>query len=406
MEMAGLMLAPGPQATVRERFEQQIAIGYASEVERCAAGAAVAALGGGLERGRTMLRDALTAEACRPPLQGGPLLTVVLAALVCGELDAVSDLLTCAAGPEISVRVSVVERVGQVSRAGMVGCVIGRPGELRFELPRPLFAAPGFLTLVNRWITCLPLLAQGARVARPRTGRVRLQLIDGAFRPGLGFCARVDAVTLIPDPDFLRSHGYQAQRDHMREQGLPWSARQPVALWRGSPNGHPGPGQDWRSLARVRLCTVARDQAPGLIDAALTSPLPKNHAGHSALMQSGLMGPHIETRDFQKYRYQIDIDGYTNAWSGLFTKLLTGSTVLKVQSGDGWRQWYYDLLQPWTHFVPVAADLGDLVEKVRWLVDHDERAQEIGAAGRALAESLTYERQVEWAAGVIARSLS
>ena len=394
------------QATVRERIEQQIAIGYASEIERMAAQAAVTALTDSRELGRARLRDALAAALPATLLQGGPLLTLVLAALVCGDLDAVSDLLTRAAGPDCSVRVSVVERVGQVARAGVVGCVFAGLRAVGFELPRPLFAAPGFLTLVNRWCTCVPLLVRTACLERRRAGRVALHLIDGASKPGLGFCARVDAVTLIPDPDFLRSHGYQSQRDHMRDHGLPWAARRPVALWRGSPNGHPEPGQGWQSLPRVRLCSLARDEAAGLIDAGITSKLPHSHPGQAALADSGLMRAPLEARDFQAYRYQIDIDGYTNAWSGLFTKLLTGSTVLKIQSKDGWRQWYYDVLEPWTHVVPVAADLSDLAEKARWLATHDGRAQEIGAAGRALAESLTYERQIAWAAGIIAGVLS
>jgi hypothetical protein len=58
----------------------------------------------------------------------------------------------------------------------------------------------------------------------------------------------------------------------------------------------------------------------------------------------------------------IDIDGNANSWDGLFWKLLSNSVVLKVESNNS--QWYYSQLKPWHHFVPVKADLSDLVEKV------------------------------------------
>jgi hypothetical protein len=73
-------------------------------------------------------------------------------------------------------------------------------------------------------------------------------------------------------------------------------------------------------------------------------------------------------------KYQIDIDGNSSSWPGLFQRLLSGDTVLKVTSNKGWRQWYYDDLLPWENFVPVASDLSDLVEIVDWLVGHDELA--------------------------------
>ena len=54
------------------------------------------------------------------------------------------------------------------------------------------------------------------------------------------------------------------------------------------------------------------------------------------------MRPYVPMTDFNKYKYQIDIDGNTNAWPGLFQKLLTGSPVLKVASPYGFRQWLYE----------------------------------------------------------------
>ena len=34
-------------------------------------------------------------------------------------------------------------------------------------------------------------------------------------------------------------------------------------------------------------------------------------------------------------------------------------------------------LKPWVHFVPVAHSLSDIIEKVEWLVQHDDLARQI-----------------------------
>ena len=95
-----------------------------------------------------------------------------------------------------------------------------------------------------------------------------------------------------------------------------------------------------------------------------------------------------------QYKYQIDIDGNTNAWSALFQKLLSGSAVLKVASPGNFRQWYYDELIPWVNFVPVKSDMSDLVEKIHWLIEHDDEAMQIGVNGRKLASKLTYDEEL------------
>lgn len=37
-----------------------------------------------------------------------------------------------------------------------------------------------------------------------------------------------------------------------------------------------------------------------------------------------------------------------------------------------WYEWYYDILKPWVHYVPVKRDLSDLVEKIEWLKENDD----------------------------------
>lgn len=224
-------------------------------------------------------------------------------------------------------------------------------------------------------------------------GRVVMNLGDAGHTPGgLAFCAATPDFTLVPDPEFLQSDGYSAAKQRLAERSIPWKERTPIALFRGGMTGRIVM-KDWRSIQRIRLCEIAADEPN--IDAGITDFIHLTDPTVQAdIRATGLMREKIPHEDFQKWRYQIDIDGYTNSWSGLFRKLLTGSPVLKVASPYGFRQWYYRSLRPWENYVPVSATMDDLAEKVRWLIKHDDVAQEIGRRGQALAGALTVDMEV------------
>ncbi len=75
-------------------------------------------------------------------------------------------------------------------------------------------------------------------------------------------------------------------------------------------------------------------------------------------------------------------------------RLLLGCCILKIQSQHGFRQWYYDRLKPWRHYVPVREDMSDLIEKIDWCRYHDADCAEIASAGQALARAMTVEGEI------------
>ena len=42
------------------------------------------------------------------------------------------------------------------------------------------------------------------------------------------------------------------------------------------------------------------------------------------------------------------------------------------------QEFFYDMLTPWVHFIPVRSDLSDLCEKVAWAKENEEKSQVIG----------------------------
>ena len=113
------------------------------------------------------------------------------------------------------------------------------------------------------------------------------------------------------------------------------------------------------------------------------------------IRNANIVKDRVERLFFSRQKYVIDIDGNSSAWSGLFCSLIGGSCVLKVASMFGFRQWYYNSLQPWLNYVPVLADLSDLAAKVDWVRRNDREAEQIASRGGELAASITLENALE-----------
>jgi hypothetical protein len=84
--------------------------------------------------------------------------------------------------------------------------------------------------------------------------------------------------------------------------------------------------------------------------------------------------------DQLKYKYILDIDGFSNTWDGTVWKLYSGSVLLKVKGV--WKQWYYDNMKEWIHYVPVNNDFSDINEKIEWCINNDDKCKLISENAR------------------------
>lgn len=290
--------------------------------------------------------------------------------------------------------------------ATVVKWVVDACETCRFVASPALQSPERIVYVANRLGYLWPLLEafyiEAAKSKKARSGILNLNLDDGPNLPGLSFCSNDIRDFLIPDPVFLVMQGYAATRHFFANGGTPYPARKPLAVWRGATTGHSPTG--WRGLPRIKLCEIGA-RHPDLLDAGIAGVVQLAPSAEAEIRAAGLLGAHIKVEDFGAWQIQIDIDGNTNSWPGLFQKLLTGGPVVKVASPGNWRQWYYAELKPWENYVPVQANLEDLIEKIRWLRDHPARAAEIGMAGRDLALRITYSSALKEAVPVIAAAL-
>ncbi len=83
------------------------------------------------------------------------------------------------------------------------------------------------------------------------------------------------------------------------------------------------------------------------------------------------------------YAALIDVEG--NGWSAR-TKYFFWSRRPLLLVDRPHKEYYYEHLRAWEHYIPVKRDLSDLMERVEWLFANPERAQAIADAAFAFAQ--------------------
>jgi len=294
-----------------------------------------------------------------------------------------------------------VHGVGQVGWQILPG---SDGGEHRFIFDAKAYEADDTRNEILLFQWEFPLFSSYSATPEQEIGHIVTTRADVGIIPGLAYCDNRPNFFLVPDSVFVPTRGYQHMREAIRNDHVRWTDRKPVAFWRGGTTGIPDRENDWSSLPRSRLCELSRrHEQTGLFDVGFASVAQFHDAKavEHEITRAGLMRGFVKAEEWNRYKFHIDIDGNSNAWAALFQKLLTGSPVLKVESSRGLVQWYYDELRPWYNYVPVAPDMSDLVDKVKWLNSNDRVAEAIGSRGRELADRLTYPREIARAMPVI-----
>lgn len=216
----------------------------------------------------------------------------------------------------------------------------------------------------------------------------------------ISFCSREPAAILIPDHIFVGTRGYAQERALAQRRITPWDQRNDTIIWRGSTTGVGAitkpelAAGDADLIARVRLCLALKGVAGTDVKLSGVVQSSDNILDQRRLAELGLLGDFIAPIGWHGFKFAIDIDGNSNAWSNLFTRLLMGCCVLKIASASGYRQWFYDDLKPWTHYVPVRADLADLHDIIGWCRTHPADCRQIAAQGEAFAMARDFGTEI------------
>ena len=236
----------------------------------------------------------------------------------------------------------------------------------------------------------------------PSLPEARAEISDGSESAAgwISFCSAQAGAILVPDADFRNNDGYAGIRALAAGDGPDWNSRSGGFCWRGSTTGKgliTSPEmvpEDPDLIQRTRFCLLGRGLQD--VDAKFARLTQSRNASEdlARLRHAGSMADMLDGAAWRGKKFAFDLDGNSNAWSNLFTRLLLGCCVIKVASPRGYRQWYYDDMAPFEHYVPVAADLSDLAERLDWCRSHDAESRRIAEQGQALALSMTLESEL------------
>lgn len=302
------------------------------------------------------------------------------------------------------LRVPIKLRKSDSTAASLIDISKNSHGRLEIEMDENWAKSKGGFSTIWRRIGVFVDFLSANTIPQ---GIWRADLGDWVQEDGLvtGFCSAHSQSLLIPDRGFIYSTGYTKQR-RLAAQGPNWLERKPNIVWRGTASGsglYTTSQMDWQDenlLQRVRLCLLSQQlqhKNPALpVDCAITRIPHQDNLMAERLQKASVLGDRVPAHSWLNNQFAIDIDGNANAFTNFFTRLLFGCCVLKVASPLNFRQWYYNRLKPWVHFIPVAANLSDFETKVHWCFDHQQRCRDIARAGQSLAFSMNYrhERQL------------
>jgi len=262
--------------------------------------------------------------------------------------------------------------------------------------------------MTQRWLQAWPIFLNARRRHPNALGHTLLCVNDIPDQPGIAFSGNTPGSVLIPDADFIRKQGYAPLRRFARHAARSWLDREDLIFWRGSSTGRPRTteGEDVATIPRIRLARLVREWQRGdLFDVGITQMVQVDEAAAKLAATCGIMAKPVSPEAFGEYRHSLDIDGNSSSWAGLFGKLILGNTVLKIDSAVGHRQWYYDRLIPFKNFIPIRADLANLLPTAEWVRANPAAAEAIARRGAELAEAMTFEAEMATGADRIVAAL-
>lgn len=107
----------------------------------------------------------------------------------------------------------------------------------------------------------------------------------------------------------------------------------------------------------------------------------------------------ISLPDHCRYKYLIDIQGV--GYSGRAKILLFSGRPLFLVDRK-WHEYFYKDLKPYAHYIPVKEDLSDLIEKMNWADNHQEKVLKIAKNAQDYAiNNLTRGKAVEYLANAL-----
>jgi len=157
-----------------------------------------------------------------------------------------------------------------------------------------------------------------------------------------------------------------------------WIGKKNMAVFRGS---NTGCGYNQSNNTRLKLAKLGAEY-PQLLDAGITNwnfRIRKNkdspYLQIPDIENLALVGK-LSPEQQSNYKYLINADGHVSAFR-LSLELSMRCCILLVESSQKWKMWFSDMLEPYVHYVPIKADLSDLISQLQWCLKNDDKCEKM-----------------------------
>jgi len=174
---------------------------------------------------------------------------------------------------------------------------------------------------------------------------------------------------------------------------IPWNDKINIAFFRGSSTGCFFDNKN----PRIKIHRLS-NQYPQYLDAGIIFFVQRDQIHNGVIYHAGMfdnsdiiLKKPVPMPQQSKYKYVINIKGNSAAYRLPFLFYLK-SVVIIVETD--FKLWFENLLIPFTHFVPVKSDLSDLIDKIIWLNNNDDKAKQIALNGFNFISSLHSKQNI------------
>lgn len=200
---------------------------------------------------------------------------------------------------------------------------------------------------------------------------------------------------MVPTPDVIKFiHDMEPYKN--KNYNHDWDSKIPKAIFRGSVTTCVG-NDNPRILSHL-LSLEYPDYLDSRLVGFMDYPLLLNNDDKTSnfisienLPELGDKSKFMSMKDQLNYKYILHIDGFVSAWRLIYF-LFSKSVILKVDSE--WKEYFYDLLQPWVHYIPIKKDLSDLVQIIDWCRNNDNICKQIAENAHTFATKYLNEKSV------------
>lgn len=174
---------------------------------------------------------------------------------------------------------------------------------------------------------------------------------------------------LLPDAHYLTRNSYAEMFADVDRWRTPWKDKQKRAVFAAGDHGESRnlfvPPKDRSVYPRRVFARVVESER---------------------LNADVFLGKIFSPQQQSQYRLIADVDGFARTWDAWAWKMMSGSTVLAVESP--WVSFFSEQFLPWLHYIPVANDCSDLAAKLRWCENNDEACEAIARRARTRAQAV------------------